>query len=138
MIIKNVKESLDTKTTKPKTTIKEKIKKLLVWCKLLIPTIYMFGFHFVDTLLLFITLVLSQNVLKSTKDLKTFDTLNNKWLDVIWRNVYYNHKMIVTVLILLIYILHLIIGDFTGFMLMLILYFVVEKVREAYKKTNNI
>ena len=135
MIIKNVKESLDTKTTKPKTTIKEKIKKLLVWCKLLIPTIYMFGFHFVDTLLLFITLVLSQNVLKSTKDLKTFDTLNNKWLDVIWRNVYYNHKMIVTVLILLIYVLHLIIGDFTGFMLMLILYFVVEWILQ---KTHNI
>ena len=135
MIIKNVKESLDTRTTQPKTTTKEKIKKLLVWCKLLIPTVYMFGFHFVDTLLLFTTLVLSQSVLKSTKDLKTFDTLNNKWLDVVWRNLYYNHKMIVGVLLLLIYVLHLIIGDFTGFTLMLILYFVVEWILQ---KTHNI
>ena len=95
----------------------------------------MFGFHFTDTVLLFIVLLLSQNVLKSSEDLKKFDTLNNKWLDVVWRNVYYNHKVIVTVLLLLIYTLHLIIGDFTGFTCMIISYLVVEWILQ---KTHNI
>ena len=135
MFLKNIKESISSQEIKPKTDAKEKIKKLLVWTKLIIPTVYMFGFHFTDTVLLFIVLLLSQNVLKSSEDLKKFDTLNNKWLDVVWRNVYYNHKVIVTVLLLLIYTLHLIIGDFTGFTCMIISYLVVEWILQ---KTHNI
>ena len=135
MMLKNIQNSLNLQRTKPKTDTKEKIKKLLVWTKLLIPTVYMFGFHFIDTALLFTTLVLSQNVLKSSEDLKKFDKLNNKWLDVIWRNVYYNQRVIVAMSLLLIYVLHLIIGDFTGFTCMIITYFLVEWVLQ---KTHNI
>ena len=52
----------------------------------------MFGLHFTETVLLFIALVLVQNVLKGPHELKKFDTLSSKWLDVIWRNIYYNQK----------------------------------------------
>ena len=134
MLIRNIYESQTKKDKKPKTTTKEKIKKILVYCKLAVPTLYMFGLHFTETVLLFIALVLVQNVLKGPHELKKFDTLSSKWLDVIWRNIYYNQKNIISFLLLIIYLLHLIIGNFIGFISMIIIYFLIERV---IKKLHN-
>ena len=117
--LKNRKNKIRKSKILNKVSLNEKIVRIVYYSQLIVLCTYFFIFNFIPSALVAILIYLIYVHLKPPTELKKISFTKNKFTDVLIKNLYYNNQLILTITLILIYMLHLIVTDFVGFILVI-------------------
>ena len=132
LLTDNIISLLKNRKHKPKivnkVSLNEKIIRMAYYSQFAALFIYVFGFHFLESIVLALLIYLIYVHLKPATDLKVIPHNKNRFINLIIKNLYYNNQFIITITLTVLYTLHLILTDFLWFSVVMIYCLVIQGI----------
>ena len=132
LLTDNIISLLKNRKHKPKivnkVSLNEKIIRMAYYSQFAALFIYVFGFHFLESIVLALLIYLIYVHLKPATDLKVIPQNKNRFINLIIKNLYYNNQFIITITLTVLYTLHLILTDFLWFSVVMIYCLVIQGI----------